>query len=111
MNRITPHLSNTLKSSLAYGLGLGLAILITGMLYATVDVTGLGLRIPSEFLFVGLGIALLIEAIGSGIGGAIGGLTLPLPADKQISHWGKVWRGGLSMGLIFSTVLFLSILT
>ena len=104
------HLLGALKSSLAYGLGLGLGIIITGFLYATADITKIGLRLPPELLFIGLGIALLIEAIGSGIGGAIGGLSLPIPPDRQKSQWGKAWRSGLCMGLLFSTVLFLTLL-
>ena len=110
MGKIKPHLPNTLRSSLAYGLGMGLTTLITGLLYAAVDFTGIGLRIPTELLFAGVALALLIEAIGSGVGGAIGGLSLSLPPEKQISKWRKAWRGALSMGIVFSTVLFLSIL-
>ena len=108
MENLKRHLPHALKSSLAYGLGLGLSIVITGLLYSLVDFTGIGLRIPPELLFVGVFIALLIEAIGSAVGGAIGGLTLPLPPERQLSRWAKAWRSGLSMGLIFSTVLFLS---
>ena len=110
MENFKSHLQHALKSILAYGLGLGFGIVITGLLYRTVDISGIGLKLPPELLFIGLGIALFIEAIGSGIGGAIGGLSLPLPSDKQISQWGKAWRSGLSMGLLFSTVLFLTIL-
>ena len=110
MDKIKPHLPNALKSGLAYGLGLGVSILITGLLYATVDATGVGLRIPTELLFIGIGMALLIEATGFGVGGALGGLSLQLPPDRQISRWSKAWRAGLSMGLVFSLVLFVVIL-
>jgi hypothetical protein len=84
-----------IRSSAAYGFGLGLSILITGLLYAVVDTADIGLRIPSELLIIGIGIALFIEALGSGVGGAIGALTLPLPPDKRTSQWGKAWRGGV----------------
>lgn len=106
---LKPHLLRAIRSSLAYGLGLGLAIVITGILYAAIDYTQAGLRIPSELLFIGFGIAFLIEGIGAGIGGAIGGMTLSLPPGKERSRWGKAWRSGLSMGLLFSLVLFLFI--
>jgi len=104
------HLFNAFKSSLAYGLGLGLGIIITGLLYKVVDFAQLGLRIPSELLPIGLGLAFLIEFIGSGIGGAIGGLSLPLPPEKQRNRGSVAWRSGLSMGLVFSLLLFLMIL-
>ena len=110
MDKIKPHLTNALSSSLAYGLGMGLAILITGLLYVAMDITGIGLRIPPELLFIGVGIALLIEAIGFGVGGAIGGLSLSLPPDMKRSQWSKAWRGGVSMGLVFSLVLYVLIL-
>jgi len=103
------HLLHAIRSSLAYGLGLGLTIVITGVLYSVIDYTQAGLHIPSELLFIGFGIALLIEAFGSGVGGAIGGMTLALPPGKERSRWSKAWRSGLSMGLLFSLVLFLFI--
>ena len=110
MDKLQSHLPYAVRSSLAYGLGMGLTTLITGLLYVAVDFTGIGLRIPTELLFVGVVLALLIEAIGSSVGGAIGSLSLSLPPEKQISKRGKAWRGALSMGIVFSTVLFLSIL-
>ncbi len=111
MTILKSHLPNALRSSLAYGLGLAVGIIITGLLYAGADFARLGIRIPPGFLIIGVGIAVFFEAIGSGIGGAIGGLSLSLPPARQKSHWGKAWRSGLAMGLVFSIVIFVAILT
>lgn len=111
MDKIKPHLPSTLKSSLAFGLGLGLGSVINGILFATADLSGIGQTIPAKFLIAGILLALFITAIGSGMGGAVGGLSLSLPPEKEIGRWGRAWRGALSMGLLFSLVMFVLGLT
>ncbi len=103
--KIKPHLPQTLKSSAAYSLGMGLVgILITG-LFAGADLAHFSDMMQAELLFIGVLIAVFIAAIGSGVGGAIGAVTLPLPPDIAKSNWSKVWRGGLSMGLLFGLLM------
>jgi phosphatidylserine/phosphatidylglycerophosphate/cardiolipin synthase-like enzyme len=107
MNSIKPHLGQTLKSGLVYGLGYVVAIVITGLLFAAVDLTPVRVNMQVEFLFLGLLLAILIVAAGASVGGAIGSLSLPMPADAPKSNWSKAWRGGLSMGPIFGLIMFM----
>jgi hypothetical protein len=58
----------------------------------------------SWFLIFGVLLAFFIVAFGAAVGGAIGAVSLPLPAYMQKSRWSKAWRGGLSMGLLFSVI-------
>lgn len=106
LETLKPYLPLTLKSSLTYGIGMGLSAIINALLFTGADLSHIGAAIPARFLLAGVAVALLIVAVGSGVGGAIGTLPLPLPPDLAKSQWSKAWRGGLSMGLVFSNVMF-----
>lgn len=111
MESIKPHIQPALKNSLILGAGLALTAVINSLLFNLVNLTPVEASIEAELLIFGVLLAIFIVAVGAAVGGAIGSVALPLPPDTPKSRWGKAWRGGLSMGPLFSLIIFVSGLT
>lgn len=108
MQTIKPHFFQGVKSGLVYGLGFIITSVLTSILFNIVDLTPVSAKMEAKLLIVGVLLALFIVAVSATVGSAIGSISLPLPADTQKSKWRKAWRGGLSMGPLFSLLIFLS---
>ena len=97
---------STFITGIFYGLGLMLGSLISQALFILFDRTFFaGISDDSRFL-TGLLLAILILAIGGGIAGFVGGWTLPVIGMPR-GKWGYAWRGAISFGVVYSTILFL----
>ena len=111
-----PFLRQILSSGLAYGLGLmfgsALQLLIAGYVSFA---PGRGQESDINFLLVGVLLAFLITAIMGGIGGFIGGWTLPA-VERPRGRWGYAWPGAISLAaptglFLFITLISISLLT
>ncbi|MFA9406229.1 MAG: phospholipase D-like domain-containing protein [Anaerolineales bacterium] len=93
-------------TGLFYGLGVAIGNLISNLFFILLDRTFFS-SIPPEFrLIAGLLLVILVLAVGGGIAGFTGGWTLPV-VGKPRGKRGYAWRGAISFGVVYSTILFL----
>jgi phosphatidylserine/phosphatidylglycerophosphate/cardiolipin synthase-like enzyme len=106
----------TLSSGLAYGLGLTIGSALQIFIAGNVSFApGRDQETDFNFLLVGVLLAFLISALTGGIGGFIGGWTLPV-VDRPRGRWGYTWQGAISLAIptglfLFVTLISISLLT
>jgi phosphatidylserine/phosphatidylglycerophosphate/cardiolipin synthase-like enzyme len=104
---ITQRLKSSLPTGLAYGFGLAAGSIVAQLIFLSV-------RLPEQPLLGNAGLRLVvgvllifaIAILGGGIGGFIGGWTLPM-VGRIRGRWGYAWHSALSLGLPFGTALYL----
>jgi phosphatidylserine/phosphatidylglycerophosphate/cardiolipin synthase-like enzyme len=99
-----------LRSGLAYGLGFVLGSALDLLIINNVSFAPeRNQESDLNFLLVGVLLAFLITAIGGGIGGFIGGRSLPV-VDESKGRWGYAWQSAVSMAVPTGAFLFVTLL-
>ncbi len=100
-------LKHVLIAALAYGGGLALGSIAAQLLFRLLSRHPFRGLIPENVLFtIGLLLVFAIAMFGGGIGGFVGGYTLPT-VDRPRGRWGYAWHSAVSLGLPFGTILYL----
>ena len=94
-----------LKSGLGYGLGLVSGIILSNLLFRSVNAELFTTGNQVVRLVIGLLLAFAIYAVGAALSGATGGWMLPL-APRARGRTATVIFSALGMGVLFSMLLF-----
>ncbi len=98
------HISKSLRSGLAYGLGLALGNLFSAFIFNNVSMEWLASE-GSGRLILGIILAFVIAGIAGAIGGFSGGMTL-YTVRRSRGRWGYAWRSALVFGFGYGLMLF-----
>ncbi len=99
------YLRSSLFSGLAYGLGLGLGNLLSGWIFNNIHLDVISEKFGVPQLLTGIILIFVIPAIGGGLGGFIGGLTLER-GQRPLRRWGYAFHSALVFALGYSWILF-----
>ena len=105
-DHINRRLRNMLTAALAYGGGLALGSIVIQLLFRLLSLRHFQGYVAEDVLFViGLLLVFAVAMLGGGIGGFLGGYTLPT-VDRPRGRWGYAWRSALSLGIPFGTIFY-----
>lgn len=97
-----------ITTGLAFGTGLVLGNLLAQVLFAVIAPGAFGRLGENLRLLIGVVLVILIMALAGGIGGFLGGWTLPV-IGKERGKYGFAKPTAISMGVVFGTFLFLAV--
>ena len=93
------------KSSLAYGFGLAIGVLLVVLISRTLSLDWLFSGSAVGRLVLGVLFVFTLMGIGAAIGGYLGGYSLETVGHSK-SRWSTAWRSALAMGIGFGAFFF-----
>jgi phosphatidylserine/phosphatidylglycerophosphate/cardiolipin synthase-like enzyme len=97
-----------IKTGLAYGGGLMLGNVLSQLLFSVLSPEPYGQLGQGARLLIGIILVMIITGLGGGIGGFLGGWTLPVIGQSR-GKFGYAWRSALSVALVYGTILLLAV--
>ena len=105
------YLNAAWRSALAYGLGLLAGDLLSFILFKIApSLRKMDFETPISTLLFGFIMAFIIIGVGSGIGGFLGGRSLPVVRERHTQR-AYAWRSAISMALLYGPLVFLAMFT
>jgi hypothetical protein len=103
---IRSRLKSAAASGLGYGLGLAAGSVVMQLIFSSVHLPERGFFDDDTRFMIGLLLVFAIAMLGGGIGGFVGGWTLPT-VGRPRGRWGYAWHSAISLGIPYGTVLYL----
>ena len=107
--RTSKYLRQSLLTGAAYGIGLAVGSMVSSFLFQVLSPDAYGSLGEAARLIIGVLLVIVILSTGGGIGGFLGGWTLPV-VGRPRGRFGYAWRSTITLGLAYSTFLFLAVL-